>query len=89
MDCKLIEIEDFFINVKSEECRIINMRKVNLSLEVDDGLYMTLQEIARSLDIQSVEALLEQEFDRILCDIVAWLERVNRVLNVKSTSSKG
>jgi len=75
--------------VKSEECRIINMRKVNLSLEVDDGLYMTLQEIARSLDIQSVEALLEQEFDRILCDIVAWLERVNRVLNVKSTSSKG
>jgi len=65
------------------------MRKVNLSLEVDDGLYRALQEIARSLDIQSVEALLEQEFDRILCDIVAWLERVNRVLNVKSTSSKG
>ena len=75
--------------MKSEECRIINMRKVNLSLQIDDGLYMTLQEIARSLDIQSVEALLEQEFDRILCDIVAWLERVNRVLNVKSTSSKG
>jgi len=59
------------------------MRKVVLSLEIDDGLYRTLQEIAKSLDKQSVEDLLEQEFDRILCDVVAWLERVNKMMNVK------
>ena len=59
------------------------MRKVVLSLEIDDGLYRTLQEIAKSLDKQSVEDLLEQEFDRILSDVVAWLERVNEMLSVK------
>ena len=59
------------------------MRRVNLSLEIDDGLYRTLEEIAKSLDMQSVEALLEQEFDRILCDIVTWLERVNKMLDVR------
>lgn len=59
------------------------MRKVILSLEIDDGLYRTLQEIAKSLDKQSVEDLLEQEFDRILSDVVAWLERVNEILSVK------
>ena len=59
------------------------MRRVNLSLEIDDGLYRTLEEIAKSLDMQSVEALLEQEFDKILCDIVTWLERVNKMLDVK------
>ena len=57
------------------------MRKVNLSLEIDDKLYRTLQEIAKSLDI-TVEALLEQEFDRILSDIVTWLERLKTTLNV-------
>jgi hypothetical protein len=61
----------------------VNMRRVNLSLEIDDGLYRTLEEIAKSLDMQSVEALLEQEFDRILCDIVTWLERVNKMLDVR------
>ena len=59
------------------------MRRVNLSLEIDDGLYRTLEEIAKSLDMQGVEALLEQEFDRILCDIVTWLERVNKMLDVR------
>jgi len=61
----------------------VNMRRVNLSLEIDDGLYRTLEEIAKSLDMQSVEALLEQEFDRILCDIVTWLERVNKMLGMR------
>lgn len=59
----------------------MNMRKVTLSLEIDDVLYRTLQEIAKSLDI-TVEALLEQEFDRILSDIVTWLERLKTTLNV-------
>lgn len=57
------------------------MRKVNLSLNVDDDLYVTLQEIAKSLDI-TVEALLEQEFDKILSDIVAWLKRLKTTLSV-------
>jgi hypothetical protein len=57
------------------------MRKVTLSLEIDDVLYGTLQETAKSLDI-TVEALLEQEFDRILSDIVTWLERLKTTLNV-------
>ena len=65
------------------DCRmnILNMPKVILNLEMDYALYRTLQEIAKSQDI-TVEAFLEQEFDRIVSDIVTWLKRLKTTLSV-------